>query len=66
YAIRARSIRSATSCIHLSLGIIGMFNAGSDFLMASISPTCGDNLTSQKRLYLTAISFLRTMASQHI
>ncbi|EEB20833.1 hypothetical protein BIFCAT_01919 [Bifidobacterium catenulatum DSM 16992 = JCM 1194 = LMG 11043] len=43
-----------------------MFNAGSDFLMASISPTCGDNLTSQKRLYLTAISFLRMMASQHI
>ena len=38
-----------------------MFNAGSDFLMASISPTCGDNLTSQKRLYLTAISFLRMM-----
>jgi len=43
-----------------------MFNAGSDFLMASIPPTCGDNLTSQKRLYPAAISFPRMMASQHI
>ena len=35
-------------------------------LVTSISPTCGNNLTSQKRLYLTAISFLRMMASQRI
>ena len=31
-----------------------------------IPPTRGDNLTSQKRLYLTAISFLRMMAPQRI
>ena len=35
-------------------------------LVTSISPTCGNNLTSQKRLYPAAISFPRMMASPHI